>query len=81
MWVVERSLRGRLVAAKWRASSRTSFSVTATSMIAAISPSGTCERMRARSRWSFSWSAALAVNWTLYRPGARGWTTGGEGGG
>ena len=81
MSVVERSLRGRVVAAKRRASSRSSFSVTAASMIAPRSPSGTCERMRARSRWSFSWSPALAVNCTLYRPGARGWTTGGEGGG
>ena len=72
-------LAGPAVAAKRRASSRSSFSVTAASMIAPRSPSGTCERMRARSRWSFSWSPAVAVNCTLYRPGARGWTTGGEG--
>jgi len=76
--VVERSLRGLVVAAKRRASSRSSFSVTAASMIAPRSPSGTCERMSARSRWSFSWSPAVAVNCTLYRPRARGWRTGGE---
>ena len=75
--VFERSLRGRLVVAKRRASSRASFSLTAASMIAPRSPSGTCERMRAWSRSSFSASPALAVNCTLYRPGARGWTTGG----
>jgi methionine-gamma-lyase len=47
------------------ASSRSSFSVTASSMILPRSPSGTDERMRACSRCSLSRSTALAVNWTL----------------
>jgi len=61
----ERRLRDDFVLAKRRASSRSSFSVTAASMIAARSPSGTEERMSARSRSSLSRSVALAVNWTL----------------
>jgi hypothetical protein len=81
VWADERPLRGWLVVAKRRASRRASFSLTAASMIAPRSPSGTCERMRERSRSSFSWSRALAVNCTLYRPGARGRTTGGGRGG
>jgi hypothetical protein len=44
--------RGAFVFAKRLASSRSSFSVTTCSMIAARSPSGTCERMRAWSRSS-----------------------------
>ena len=56
---------GAWVRAKRRASSLWSFSVTACSMIVARSPSGTEERMRARSRSSLSWSSAEAVNWTL----------------
>ena len=43
----ESPLRGAFVRAKRRASSRSSFSVTASSMIAARSPSGTEERMSA----------------------------------
>jgi len=54
-----------LVRAKRRASSLSSFSETASSMIAARSPSGTRDRMRARSRSSLSWSWAEAVHWTL----------------
>jgi len=66
-------------------SNRSSFSVTAFSMIAARSPSGTEARMRDRSRLSFPWSSALAVKVTLYRAGASGWTgaaasAGGRGG-
>ena len=56
---------GAFVFAKRRASSRSSFSVTACSMIAARSPSGTDERMSAVSRSSLSRRSALAVNWTL----------------
>ena len=41
------------------------FSVTAASITAAKSPSGTEERMRVRSRSSLSRSSVLAVNWTL----------------
>ena len=63
--------------AKRFASSLSSFSVTASSMIVARSPSGTDERMRSRSRTSLSQSSALAVNWTLQRSGAMGCTTGG----
>ena len=59
-----RPLLGVLVLAKRLASSRSSFSVTACSMIAARSPSGTPERISARSRSSLSWSSALAVNWS-----------------
>ena len=46
--------------------------MTASSMMAARSPSGTEPRLSAWSRSSFSRSSALAVNWTLYRPSARG---------
>ncbi len=64
--------RGAFVFAKRFASSRSSFSVKASWMIFAISPSGTEERMSACSRSIVSWSSALAVNWTLKRAGARG---------
>ena len=63
--VSESSLRGALVFAKRRASSRASVWLTAWSTTAARSPSGTWERKSARSRSSLSWSSALAVNWTL----------------
>ena len=59
---------------KRRASSRSSFSVTARSMTAARSPSGTSVRRSAVSRSSLSRSSALAVNWTLKRAGASGST-------
>ena len=55
---------GAFVFAKRRASSRSSFSVTACSMIAPRSPSGTEERISAVSRSSLSRRSALAVNWT-----------------
>jgi hypothetical protein len=56
---------GRLRAGEAAASSRSSFSVTAASTMAARSPSGTEERMRRRSLSSLSRSSVLAVNWTL----------------
>ncbi len=67
-------LRGTTVLPKRRASSRSSFSVTARSMTAARSPSGTSVRRSAVSRSSLSRSSALAVNWTLKRAGASGST-------
>jgi hypothetical protein len=54
-----------VVLAKRLVSSLSSFSATARWMMAAMSPSGTSERMRAASRSSWSCSSALAVNWTL----------------
>ena len=70
--------RGLRTEAKRRASSRSSFSVTAASMSAPRSPSGTRPRMRARSRFELLVKpAALAVNCTLYRPGLSGRTMAG----
>jgi hypothetical protein len=60
-----RDCRGAFTLAKRRASSRSIFSVTAASMTAARSPSGTEARMSALNRSSLSRSAALAVNCTL----------------
>ena len=57
-------LRGAFVRPKRRASSLSSFSVTASSMTAARSAPGTEERRRAWSPSSLSRSPALAVNWT-----------------
>ena len=71
---------GAFVLAKRFASSLSSFSVTASSMIVARSPSGTDERMRSRSRLSLSRSSSLAVNWTFHRAGAMGLTTAGVAG-
>ena len=65
--------RGFFVLPKRLASSRSSFSVTATSTTDARSTPG----MSALRRSSFSWSAALAVNRTPYRDGANGSTTAG----
>jgi hypothetical protein len=53
---------GRLVRAKRRLSILSSFSVTAASMTAERSPSGTDERIRSCSRSSFPRSSAEAVN-------------------
>ena len=75
--VVESCWRGLRAEAKRRASSRSSFSVTAASMTAPRSQSGIRPRMRARSRSSFSRRPALAVNCTLYRPGPSGRTMAG----
>jgi hypothetical protein len=52
--VCSRVFLGAFDLAKRFASSRSSFSVTASSMIAAKSPSGTEDRIRAWSRFSFS---------------------------
>ena len=76
--VSARPFLGALTLATCLASSLSSFSVTAASTIAARSPSGTEARIRAWSRSSLSRSPALAVNWTLYRPGARGSRTAGR---
>jgi hypothetical protein len=74
--VSPRLFLGVFVLAKRFDSKRSSFSVTASSMIAARSPSGTVERIRLRSLSSLSCSSALAVNWILYLAGERGATTG-----
>jgi hypothetical protein len=61
--VIARLFRGDFVFAKRRDSRRSSFSVTAFSMIAPRSPSGTVARMRSWSLSSLSRNAPLAVKW------------------
>jgi hypothetical protein len=63
---------GDFVLPNRRASSLSSFSVTAASMILARSPSGTMDRIRACSLSSLARSSDDAVNWTLWRPGDNG---------
>ena len=75
--VFPRLFRGAGVCAKRRASRRAIFSVRASSMRVARSPSGMEDRIRVLRRPIFRHSSALAVNWTLYRAGARGWIGGG----
>jgi hypothetical protein len=63
--VVETDALGDCVLPNRRASSLSSFSLTATSISAARSPSGIDGRIKAWSLSSLSRSSAEAVNWTL----------------
>jgi hypothetical protein len=58
-------LRGRSVAAQRARSSFATRTVTASSMMAAMSPEGILWRRRQRARSIFASSSALAVNCTL----------------